>query len=90
MQKRGSTVLGNDWGNTCSVKNPERTTYDALYRFRSMGDDSKAGAWTVLAGVDNLTNTKSFSWAFTNASCAGPNVYPDTGRVYKVSARYHF
>jgi iron complex outermembrane recepter protein len=90
VQKRGQAVLGNDLTNTCALKAPSTTTYDALYRFRSRGDDTKSDSWTILVGVDNVTNAKSFSWGFTNSTCSATNVYPDAGRLYKISTVYRF
>ena len=87
LQKRSSAVLGNDWANACALRAPSRTTLDALYRFRA--GNAERG-WTMTAGVDNLTNAKSFSWAYTNAACNPVNVYPETGRLFKLSARYAF
>jgi iron complex outermembrane recepter protein len=86
LQRRGAAVLGNDWSNTCTQKTPARTTLDALYRYRASPDKG----WSVSAGIDNLTNAKTFSWAFTNAACSPVNVYPEVGRSVKVNARYQF
>jgi iron complex outermembrane recepter protein len=86
LQHRGEAVLGNDLPNSCTQRIPARTTLDALYRFRS----GPSNGWSVTAGVDNLTNAQTYSWAFTNAACSAVNVYPDAGRSFKVNARYQF
>jgi iron complex outermembrane receptor protein len=86
VQHRSAAVLGNDWSNSCTQKTPSRTTLDALYRYRASPDKG----WSVTAGIDNLTNANTFSWAFTNAACSPVNVYPEVGRSLKVNARYQF
>jgi iron complex outermembrane recepter protein len=86
VQRRGAAVLGNDWPNLCAQKTPARTTVDALYRYHASPDKG----WSVTAGVDNLTNAKTFSWAFTNGTCSPVNVYPEVGRSFKINARYQF
>ncbi len=88
LQRRGAAVLGNDWSNSCSQRTPARTTLDALYRFRSGA--GAGNGWSLTAGVDNLTNAQTYSWAFTNAACSPVNVYPETGRSFKLNARYQF
>jgi iron complex outermembrane recepter protein len=86
LQRRGATVLGNDWSNSCTERTPARNTVDALYRFAS----SPGKGWSVTAGVDNVTNAQTYSWAYTNATCSAVNVYPETGRSFKLNARYAF
>ena len=86
MVRRSAAVMGNDWSNSCSYKTPAKTTLDALYRYRS-GTDA---GWVLTAGVDNLTNAKSYSWGYTNAACSAANAYPEPGRSLKVSAKYLF
>jgi iron complex outermembrane recepter protein len=86
VQKRSAAVLGNDWPNVCAQQTPARTTVDALYRFHASPDKG----WSVTAGVDNVGNAKTFSWAFTNGTCSPVNVYPEVGRSVKVNARYQF
>ena len=88
VQHRGQAVLGNDGSNSCAQQIPAKTTLDALYRFKATGAADKG--WSLTAGVDNLTNAKSFSWAFTNAACNPVNVYPEQGRSLKFNARYAF
>jgi iron complex outermembrane recepter protein len=86
VQKRSAAVLGNDWPNACVQKTPARTTVDALYRYHASPDKG----WSLTAGIDNLTNAKTFSWAYTNGTCNPVNVYPEVGRSFKVSTRYQF
>ncbi len=85
LNHRGEAVLGNDWNNACARRAPARTTLDLNYAF------SPAGAgWSLSAGVDNLTDRKTFGWGFTNATCSATNVYPEAGRSLKLKARYSF
>lgn len=86
LVRRSSAVLGNDWSNSCSQKTPAKTTLDALYRYRS-GTDA---GWVLTAGVDNISNAKGYSWAFTNAACSAVNAYPEAARSLKMSAKYLF
>ncbi len=86
MQYRSAAVLGNDTPNLCTQRTPARTTLDAMYRYRQ----TEGQGWSFSAGVDNLTNAKGYSWAFTNSSCDPINVYPEIGRIFKLSARYQF
>lgn len=85
LNHRGEAVLGNDWNNACARRAPARTTLDLNYTFSSTGQ-----GWSVSAGVDNLTNSKTFGWGFTNATCSATNVYPESGRSLKLKARYSF
>jgi outer membrane receptor protein involved in Fe transport len=85
LSRRGQAVLGNDLANACTTRVPARTTLDALYVYAPQGQ-----RWSLSAGVDNLTNLKTFGWGFTNATCTPINVYPEAGRSFKLSARYSF
>ncbi len=82
---RGSAILGNDLNNACTLKEPSRTTLDVQYNYTM-----KNALWHFSAGVDNLTDRKTFGWGITNAACAATNVYPEAGRSFKLKARYSF
>ncbi len=85
LNHRGEAVLGNDWNNACPRRAPARTTLDLNYAFSPVG-----APWSLSAGVDNLSNSKTFGWGFTNATCSATNVYPEAGRSFKLKARYNF
>ncbi len=85
LNHRGEAVLGNDWSNACARRAPARTTLDLSYAFSPQGV-----GWSLSAGVDNLTDRKTFGWGFTNATCSATNVYPEAGRSFKLKARYSF
>ncbi len=85
LNHRGEAVLGNDWNNACTRRAPARTTLDLNYAF-----SPAAAPWSLSAGVDNLVNSKTFGWGFTNATCSATNVYPEAGRSFKLKARYSF
>ncbi len=82
---RGSAVLGNDWNNACTLRAPSRNTLDVQY-----GYAVQSAGWSLSAGIDNLSNRKTFGWGFTNATCSAVNVYPEAGRSMKLKARYSF
>lgn len=85
LNHRGDSIVGNDWNNACARRVPARTTLDLNYAFSPQG-----AGWSLSAGVDNLTNSKTFGWGFTNATCSATNVYPEAGRSFKLKARYSF
>lgn len=85
LNHRGSAILGNDLDNTCPTKEPARTTLDMQYNYAM-----KNAGWQFSAGIDNLTERKTFGWGFTNAACSATNVYPEAGRSFKLKARYSF
>lgn len=86
LNHRGDAALGNDWSHRCGQRVPSRTTLDGLYRFTPTGERG----WSFSAGVENLTQRKSFGWGFTNAMCSSVNVYPEPGRVVKLNVRHAF
>lgn len=85
-----SSVLGTDYSNTCSERIPASTTFDFGYRYNQAGDKQAAGGWTLSAGVDNLTNKRSYSFAYATTPCADSTAYPEPGRTLKINARYAF
>ena len=85
LNYRGAAILGNDLRNDCALKEPSRTTLDLQYNYAT-----KSAGWHFSAGVDNLTDRKTFGWGITNAACSATNVYPEAGRSFKLKARYSF
>ena len=85
LNQRGSAIVGNDWANACAARVPARNTLDLGYAYAPAG-----AGWSLSAGVDNLTDRKTFGWGFTNAACSATNVYPEAGRSFKLKARYTF
>lgn len=85
LHHRGPAILGNDLNNACSLKEPSRTTLDMQYNYAAKSD-----GWQFSAGVDNLSDRKTFGWGITNAACSATNVYPEAGRSFKLKARYSF
>jgi outer membrane receptor protein involved in Fe transport len=83
-------VLGIDYSNACSERIPALTTLDLGYRFNQMGDKAGGSGWTVSVGIDNLTNKRSYSFAYAATPCADSTAYPEPGRSFKMNARYVF
>ncbi|MEO6032691.1 MAG: TonB-dependent receptor [Burkholderiaceae bacterium] len=70
-----------DFDNTCKM--PSYTTADLRYAFQW-------GAAELALGVNNLTNSKYYTQAF---SCVGGivnSIYPEAGRAVTASVRLHF
>jgi iron complex outermembrane receptor protein len=75
-----SQRYGGDFANTCSARIPSFATVDARYAIR-------AGAWEFAVSGANLTDEKYFTNAF--GACRS-GIYPDPGRMLKISARMDF
>jgi iron complex outermembrane recepter protein len=85
LNQRGEAILGNDLNNACALNEPSRTTLDLQYNYVL-----KSAGWSVSAGIDNVTDRKTYGWGITNAACSPTNVYPEAGRSFKLKARYNF
>jgi iron complex outermembrane recepter protein len=85
LNHRGAAILGNDLNNACALREPSLTTIDVQYNY-----SLKSAGWHLSAGVDNFTDRKTFGWGITNAACSATNVYPESGRSFKLKARYSF
>jgi iron complex outermembrane receptor protein len=71
---------GGDFSNSCSARIPSFTTMDARYA-------KQMGKWEFAIAGSNLTDRHYFTNAF--GACQN-GIYPDTGRLLKVSARLDF
>lgn len=80
VQWTDSQRYGNDFSNACSARIPSFTTMDARYA-RQMGK------WEFAIAGSNLTDRHYFTNAF--GACQS-GIYPDSGRLLKVSARLDF
>ncbi len=83
---RSKSFVGNDFGNKCDYRIPENTTLDVSYLYTP----EQLKGWSFQANVRNLTDRRSYSWAFANTSCSALNVYPDFGRSFVLNAKYRF
>jgi iron complex outermembrane receptor protein len=81
----GSMPFGNDWANRCDSI-PQATYLDIA----SQKMARKRGDWGFQFAVENLSDLKTYSVGYTNATCSAFNVYPDSGRKVKFSADYRF
>lgn len=79
-----SQWYGNDIANSCNLRTPSFSTLDGRYAFRT-------GAWEFAVTGSNLTDRDSITYGFTNpvAGCR-TSIYPDSGRLIKISARMDF
>jgi iron complex outermembrane receptor protein len=71
---------GGDFSNSCNARIPSFTTMDARYA-------KQMGKWEFAIAGSNLTDRHYFTNAF--GACQS-GIYPDTGRLLKVSARLDF
>jgi iron complex outermembrane recepter protein len=86
LQHRSSAPLGGDTANACADLAPANTQLDLRYSWR---ESANGKGWRLAAVVDNLTDRKTFSYGFS-AGCSVVGVYPDAGRVLRLSAGYTF
>jgi iron complex outermembrane recepter protein len=86
LQHRASAPLGGDVANACPDRAPANSQLDLRYSWREKPDGK---GWRLAAAIDNVTDRKSFSFGFS-AGCGTVGVYPDAGRVFRLSAGYSF
>ncbi len=75
-----SQRYGNDFANNCSSRIPAFSTLDARYALRQ-------GKWEFAVIGNNLTDHHYFSTAY--GSCRN-GIYPDPGRILRLTARRDF
>lgn len=75
-----SQRYGNDFANSCSSRIPAFSTLDARYALRR-------GKWEFAVIGNNLTDHHYFSTAY--GSCRN-GIYPDPGRILRLTARRDF
>lgn len=75
-----SQRYGNDFANSCSSRIPTFSTLDARYAIRQ-------GKWEFAVIGNNLTDQHYFSTAY--GSCR-TGIYPDPGRLLRLTARRDF
>jgi outer membrane receptor protein involved in Fe transport len=63
-----------------------RKFLDVAYRYEA----APLTGWAFRAGIDNLLDKEAYSTGYTNATCSSYNVYPDQGRMLKLTATYRF
>jgi len=84
VQWAASQRYGSDFSNSCSARIPSYATLDARYAIRM-------GTWEFAVSGANLTNRDYFSQAFLTCNTdTSKGVYPDPGRIVKLSARKNF
>jgi iron complex outermembrane recepter protein len=86
LQHRSSAPIGGDVANTCTDQAPANTRLDMRYSWREKADGK---GWRLAAAVDNVTDRKTYSYGFS-AGCGFIGVYPDAGRVLRLTAGYTF
>lgn len=74
--------FGGDFSNACTARMPAFTTLDARYAIR-------AGTWEFAISGANLTDRNYYTQAF-GACASSAQVYPESGRVLKLSVRKDF
>jgi len=80
VQHLGEARFGDDNANTCAVRIPFSTLWDARYAY--VYDKLE-----VALALTNLINVASYSYAY---SCASGALYPDPGRKIALSVKYNF
>lgn len=83
---RSSAPIGGDVANACSDVAPANTRLDVRYSWR---EKENGKGWRLAAALDNVTDRKSYSYGFS-AGCGVIGVYPEAGRVLRLTAGYTF
>jgi iron complex outermembrane recepter protein len=83
---RSSALIGGDVVNACTDRAPASTQLDLRYSWKQR-QNSKG--WLLSVAVDNLTDRKTYSYGFS-AGCGTIGVYPEAGRVWRLTAGYSF
>lgn len=86
LQYRSSAPIGGDVANACSDIAPADTRLDIRYSWREKPDGK---GWRLAAALDNVTDRKSYSYGFS-AGCGVIGVYPEAGRLLRLTAGYTF
>lgn len=79
-----SARFSSDTDNTCGVRVPSSTLFDARYAW-------KQADWTVALAVNNLFDRMGANLGYASgSSCSNPTVYPYAGRNWRLSVNRSF
>jgi len=80
MQYRSAMRFDDDASNSCTNRIPSSTLFDARYAVL-------ASKWELSMNITNLTDRKTYSYAY---SCTSGSLYPEAPRAFRLQVSRHF